>query len=203
MKKNIKISITVVLLIFWFLLIGNQNFRYELKKYTSWVVINFLHSDIFSDPEYNFPEYTSEELDEMFEWVEEYKWELPPIPDKKLNDSTLLWIDSNNNGVRDDLEVHIVRYYWADKMVVEAFFAYVRSNALNKIIQRDWLFTDELYENDIKKRKTLSIWCQWRYFYDSLYNFYSTELYTVAIEFEQKINNTWLREKIQHNSFLI
>ena len=29
---------------------------------------------------------------------------LPPEPDKALNDSTLLGIDSNNNGVRDDVE---------------------------------------------------------------------------------------------------
>jgi len=29
---------------------------------------------------------------------------LPPMPDKTLNDSTLLGIDSNDNGVRDDVE---------------------------------------------------------------------------------------------------
>jgi len=29
---------------------------------------------------------------------------LPPEPDEKLNNSTLLGIDSNNNGVRDDVE---------------------------------------------------------------------------------------------------
>jgi len=36
---------------------------------------------------------------------------LPPEPDKILNDSTLLGIDSNNNGVRDDVERWIYTYY--------------------------------------------------------------------------------------------
>jgi len=36
---------------------------------------------------------------------------LPPEPDKALNDSTLLDIDSNNNGVRDDVERWIYKTY--------------------------------------------------------------------------------------------
>ncbi|MDD2399217.1 MAG: Ig-like domain-containing protein [Sulfurovum sp.] len=36
---------------------------------------------------------------------------LPPEPDKALNDSTLLGIDSNNNGVRDDVERKIYEKY--------------------------------------------------------------------------------------------
>lgn len=36
---------------------------------------------------------------------------LPPEPDKVLNDSTLLGIDSNNNGVRDDVERWIYQTY--------------------------------------------------------------------------------------------
>jgi len=36
---------------------------------------------------------------------------LPPKPDKTLNDSTLLGIDSNNNGVRDDVERWIYEEY--------------------------------------------------------------------------------------------
>jgi len=36
---------------------------------------------------------------------------LPPEPDKALNDSTLLGIDSNNNGVRDDVERWIYKEY--------------------------------------------------------------------------------------------
>lgn len=36
---------------------------------------------------------------------------LPPEPDPKINNSTLLGIDSNNNGVRDDVERWIYTYY--------------------------------------------------------------------------------------------
>ena len=36
---------------------------------------------------------------------------LPPEPDKALNDSTLLGIDSNKNGVRDDVERWIYKTY--------------------------------------------------------------------------------------------
>jgi len=36
---------------------------------------------------------------------------LPPEPDSKINNSTLLGIDSNNNGVRDDVERWIYEEY--------------------------------------------------------------------------------------------
>jgi hypothetical protein len=36
---------------------------------------------------------------------------LPPEPDETLNNSTLLGIDSNNNGVRDDVERKIIKKY--------------------------------------------------------------------------------------------
>ncbi len=35
---------------------------------------------------------------------------LPPIPDSKKNNETLLGIDSNNNGIRDDVEIKILSY---------------------------------------------------------------------------------------------
>lgn len=38
-------------------------------------------------------------------------YELPPKPDVAMNDSTLLGIDSNNNGVRDDVERYIIQTY--------------------------------------------------------------------------------------------
>lgn len=39
---------------------------------------------------------------------------LPPEPDEKLNNSTLLGIDSNNNGVRDDVEIYVIKRYAKD-----------------------------------------------------------------------------------------
>lgn len=137
------------------------------------------------------------EFPKVISWVEPYRWELPPMPNKKLNDSTLLWIDSNANGVRDDLEIEIVETYWADKMVVEAFFAYVRSKMLDLQIVQEWRFTDELYENDISMRNKFSVWCSWKYFYDSELNYTSTEFYDKWLYLSEKIYNTKMR-KIYH-----
>ncbi len=36
---------------------------------------------------------------------------LPPKPDQKVNDSTLLGIDSNDNGIRDDVERYVIIRY--------------------------------------------------------------------------------------------
>ena len=44
---------------------------------------------------------------------------LPPKPDPKLNNATLLGIDSNHNGVRDDVERKI--YFRYKKPVIQAF----------------------------------------------------------------------------------
>lgn len=41
-------------------------------------------------------------------------YQLPPEPDEKLNNSTLLGIDYNNNGVRDDVERYIIKRYAED-----------------------------------------------------------------------------------------
>ncbi|MDR2151226.1 MAG: hypothetical protein LBO72_00235 [Helicobacteraceae bacterium] len=43
---------------------------------------------------------------------------LPPYPDPKINDSTLLGIDSNNNGVRDDVERWLIFKYKDDHRIV-------------------------------------------------------------------------------------
>ena len=53
---------------------------------------------------------------------------LPPEPDEKLNNSTLLGIDSNDNGVRDDVERFIVKKYVNDhKIVTEIGFQLARA----------------------------------------------------------------------------
>ncbi len=39
---------------------------------------------------------------------------LPPEPDPKINNSTLLGVDSNNNGVRDDVERYIIKRFSKD-----------------------------------------------------------------------------------------
>ena len=40
--------------------------------------------------------------------------QLPPEPDPTINNSTLLGIDSNDNGIRDDVEIYILQRYADD-----------------------------------------------------------------------------------------
>jgi hypothetical protein len=48
-------------------------------------------------------------------------YKLPPEPDPKINNSTLLGIDSNNNGIRDDVERKIIKKY-RDPIKIEVQF---------------------------------------------------------------------------------
>ena len=57
---------------------------------------------------------------------------LPPEPDKALNDSTLLGIDVNNNGVRDDVERWIYKTY--DNPIEKGIFMQ-SARAYNKVIE--------------------------------------------------------------------
>jgi hypothetical protein len=107
----------------------------------------------------------------------------------------LFGIDFNNNGVRDDLEHWIVKEFWKDKMVVEGFFAYVRSDMLDMQILEEWLFTDDLYENDIRKRTKLATWCRSKYFYSSAYEEEKRILYLISQDFWELIFNTKERKK--------
>jgi len=50
---------------------------------------------------------------------------LPPEPDETLNNSTLLGIDSNNNGVRDDVERKIIKTY-KEPIKIEPMMASVK-----------------------------------------------------------------------------
>ncbi|GIT98512.1 hypothetical protein [Sulfurovum sp. TSL1] len=60
-------------------------------------------------------------------------YELPPEPDPKINNSTLLGIDSNNNGVRDDVERYIIKTYSKEKITIEIGFQVAR--AYNAVIE--------------------------------------------------------------------
>jgi hypothetical protein len=56
---------------------------------------------------------------------------MPPCPDQALNDSTLLGIDSNNNGVRDDVERWLINRYKNDhKIVTEIGFQGARASQI-------------------------------------------------------------------------
>ncbi len=58
---------------------------------------------------------------------------LPPEPDKIVNNATLLGVDSNSNGVRDDVERYIINKYNDEKIAIEIGFQYAR--AYNAVIE--------------------------------------------------------------------
>ncbi|GIT98506.1 hypothetical protein [Sulfurovum sp. TSL1] len=59
---------------------------------------------------------------------------LPPEPDPKINNSTLLGIDSNNNGVRDDVERWIYKTY-KDKHPIHIDIAMQGARAKQKMLK--------------------------------------------------------------------
>ncbi|GIT99626.1 hypothetical protein TSL6_01330 [Sulfurovum sp. TSL6] len=59
---------------------------------------------------------------------------LPPEPDPKINNSTLLGIDSNNNGVRDDVERWIYKTY-KDKHPIHIDIAMQAGRAYKKVLE--------------------------------------------------------------------
>ncbi len=60
---------------------------------------------------------------------------LPPEPDPKINNSTLLGIDSNNNGVRDDVERWIYKTY-KDKHPIHIDIAMQAGRAYKLILEK-------------------------------------------------------------------
>ena len=55
-------------------------------------------------------------------------YKLPPEPDETLNNATILGVDSNDNGVRDDVEIFIVKKYKdKHKIVTEIGFQLTRA----------------------------------------------------------------------------
>ena len=52
-------------------------------------------------------------------------YQLPPEPNKQLNNSTLLGVDTNDNGIRDDIERKIIIDY-AKPIEIELMLSYVK-----------------------------------------------------------------------------
>jgi len=53
--------------------------------------------------------------------------ELPPAPDPKQNDATLAGVDSNNNGIRDDVERAIFTKYKSNQKTAVAMLQYAKA----------------------------------------------------------------------------
>jgi len=55
---------------------------------------------------------------------------LPPVPDQAQNDATVAGIDTNNNGVRDDVELAIFKKYPNDKQKRAAALQYAMAEQM-------------------------------------------------------------------------
>ena len=73
---------------------------------------------------------------------------LPPEPDETLNNSTLLGIDSNSNGVRDDVERYIIKRFSKDPKYPKTKIALAMQYAwaTQKILENPTMASD-IYES--------------------------------------------------------
>jgi len=101
---------------------------------------------------------------------------LPPEPDPKVNNSTLLGIDSNNNGVRDDVERWIYKKY-KDKHPIYIAIMMQAARASKKIL------TDPEAEGRAQENETSKVLdCSSYYRTDATY-FGDKNLITEPIDF--------------------
>lgn len=94
-------------------------------------------------------------------------YKLPPEPDPTINNSTLLGIDSNDNGVRDDVEIYVIKRFAQDlefpktKTAIAMQYAW----ASQKILENPFIETKQIMSNAIgckfywirQKSKTLTV----------------------------------------------
>lgn len=85
---------------------------------------------------------------------------LPPAPDPAINNSTLLGIDSNNNGVRDDVEIWILKKY-KDKHPIYTEIAMQAGRAWQKILE------DPSKANDTSKLLDAAQNCEFYFRFDA------------------------------------
>lgn len=83
-----------------------------------------------------------EELDKRIERIAvPYTEPLPPVPD--ATEAKLFFIDENDNGVRDDVEIDIVEEFQEDKAMVESFFAGVQLQEYKMYLAENDLLSEE------------------------------------------------------------
>ena len=125
--------------------------------------------------------------------AEPYTGLLPEAPDMEENDATLLGIDSNNNGVRDDIEIEIVDRFGDDKNLVEAFFASNRSSQYAYSLAENDMLTEENIQK-IMDNVHYDITCSSLYFKKSRYE--NNEDYFEDLDY---IDNNWRNTNLRKN----
>lgn len=120
----------------------------------------------------------------LFAETKEYK--LPPEPDPKINNSTLLGIDSNNNGVRDDVERWIYETY-KDKHPIYIDIAMQASRGYKLILETP----ERAKEIHNKVRKARHCEAYYRY---------SAKYFNEPILIKSDFSTKYLRKKIYFNT---
>ncbi|MDR1614892.1 MAG: hypothetical protein LBS26_04900 [Campylobacteraceae bacterium] len=88
---------------------------------------------------------------------------LPPMPPKTQNDATLLGIDTNNNGIRDDVEIYIYnRFQGYTNSKVEREIAMQYAKTATQLIQSP----ETAYEDKKHEIEDRALDCKW-YYYDT------------------------------------
>ena len=111
---------------------------------------------------------------------------LPPEPDETLNNSTLLGIDTNNNGVRDDVERWIYETY-KDKHPIYIDIAMQAGRAYKKVLETPERALE--IHNEVNSATT----CQIYYKYESKY-------FNEPILIQEDAVNRYFRLKIYYNT---
>jgi hypothetical protein len=111
---------------------------------------------------------------------------LPPEPDPKINNSTLLGIDSNHNGVRDDVERWIYETY-KDKHPIYIDIAMQSGKAWQKVLE------DPTQAKIIYPVVDAVTWCE------GYYKIYA-KYFNKPILIEESINNEYFRKNIVFNT---
>ena len=121
---------------------------------------------------------------------------LPPEPDPVLNNATILGIDSNNNGVRDDVEIWILKKFKDEhKVYTEVFMQAAR--ATQKVLE------NPQNANEVMKYENAAVDCE--VFYQLYAEKYGEKIlmdgrYSITDEvFDKKLLNTLMRKEAYNN----
>ena len=113
-------------------------------------------------------------------------YKLPPEPDETLNNSTLLGIDSNNNGVRDDVERWIYETY-KDKHPIHIDIAMQAGRAYKLVLETP----DRAKEIYLEVDKAA---------YCELYYMYNADEFNETLLVTKEIDDRYFRHKIYFNT---
>ncbi len=115
---------------------------------------------------------------------------LPPEPDPKVNNATLLGVDVNHNGVRDDVERWIYEKY-KDKHPIYIDIAMQEARADRLVLERQPKTKKEAME--IKDEVDKPVYCQGYYKYEAKY-------FNEPILIQENAVDEYFRSKIYFNT---